>query len=354
VSESAELHVSFVDAVRLVCLGDNHWHLKSANIDYVFDDLPLPTATVLEALTGHGAPESQLHALARIDDSEALFMSHLRLMFQLTAAGILKYTVYEGGEPLADFRWLTDGTALDADRVHHNQAFCLSRFACLRKDAARLVVECPLGRAQVRLLDGRAVSAVAILAQPASAAILAQSISGLSPNAALGLLNILSNAEAVVPIDNVATAPLEATAPLGWWEYHDLLFHTRSRRGRHDHPYGGTFVYRNVAPPPALVKPMSEGARVQLPKPDLELLKSTDEAFTSVLERRRSSANSSLGARGFRPSFRRRPVTWTTATVHIRAAARSTNSRSIQSPHDARALNAAYSTIIRLSTVFRR
>jgi SagB-type dehydrogenase family enzyme len=60
----------------------------------------------------------------------------------------------------------------------------------------------------------------------------------------------------------------------------------RSRRGRHDAPYGGTFPHAAVPPP--LAKPRIDTGTVPLPKPDLERLRHTDAPFADVLERRRS------------------------------------------------------------------
>ncbi|MBN9901099.1 SagB family peptide dehydrogenase [Bacillus thuringiensis] len=81
---------------------------------------------------------------------------------------------------------------------------------------------------------------------------------------------------------------LENQAELAYWEFHDLLFHSRSRLGRHDKPYGGTYRFMNkTEPEPAIKKRMSDDI-ISLYKPDLEEVTKNDFSFTYVLEQRHS------------------------------------------------------------------
>ena len=43
------------------------------------------------------------------------------------------------------------------------------------------------------------------------------------------------------------------------WSFHDLLFHTRSRRGRHAEPLGATYPFKDSLPPLPAVKPRAAG-----------------------------------------------------------------------------------------------
>ncbi|MBC6417309.1 MAG: SagB family peptide dehydrogenase [Prochloron sp. SP5CPC1] len=80
----------------------------------------------------------------------------------------------------------------------------------------------------------------------------------------------------------------ETNIPLMQWEFHDLLFHTRSRLGRHDAPYGGTYRFLGkIDPLPGVKPPMSEEV-IKLEQPDISSLTTTDVSFTQVLERRKS------------------------------------------------------------------
>jgi len=79
------------------------------------------------------------------------------------------------------------------------------------------------------------------------------------------------------------------TSALAQWEFHDLLFHTRSRLGRHANPYGATFRFRDkIAPLPAVKAPPASDGVVCLYAPDIQALCQNDIPFTRVLEQRHS------------------------------------------------------------------
>lgn len=54
------------------------------------------------------------------------------------------------------------------------------------------------------------------------------------------------------------------------WEFHDLFFHSRSRLGRQDAPFGGTFRFRETLPSLPALK-TCPGTTFELPKPQYEL-----------------------------------------------------------------------------------
>ena len=76
--------------------------------------------------------------------------------------------------------------------------------------------------------------------------------------------------------------------PLAMWDFHDLLFHARSRPGRHDYPFGGVFAHATSFPPLPAVKPTPAGEPVELPVPVFAETVAADPPLTAVLESRRS------------------------------------------------------------------
>jgi hypothetical protein len=72
------------------------------------------------------------------------------------------------------------------------------------------------------------------------------------------------------------------------WEFHDLLFHSRSRKGRHSNPSGKTFRFLDKIEQPPRVKPKVSDEIIELYKPDIQKLKEEDYPFTWVLEERQS------------------------------------------------------------------
>lgn len=73
------------------------------------------------------------------------------------------------------------------------------------------------------------------------------------------------------------------------WEFHDLLFHSRSRMGRHDYDSGATFPYKDTMEPLPAFKEMPEDLEViPLYKPQIDDILEKDPSFTLVMESRRS------------------------------------------------------------------
>ncbi|GJF27955.1 hypothetical protein KNE206_06550 [Kitasatospora sp. NE20-6] len=160
----------------------------------------------------------------------------------------------------------------------------LSRFAYLRRlpeeHAGACVLESPVAPFRLTLhrpAAGAFVAAVTASRSVAEASLLA----GLSTSAGEALAGLLAGAGF---LDEGA----QGEPPL--WDFHDLLFHARSRPGRHDYPSGGIFAHPEVAQLPAIpgTGPREEGAGIDLPVPDWDEVLARDPALSEVLEGRRS------------------------------------------------------------------
>jgi SagB-type dehydrogenase family enzyme len=160
--------------------------------------------------------------------------------------------------------------------------YLLSRFAYLRREGGRLVLGSPLAHARVVLDDAWSAALVAALAQAGTAADLAGR-AGPPAEAVAPLLGLLGSAGMVAGAD-----PEDEPPALRPWEFHDLLFHARSRKGRSDAPYGATFRMAGQLKPPPALKPAGAGEAFELYRPDLERLERDDPPLAAVMERRRS------------------------------------------------------------------
>jgi len=168
-----------------------------------------------------------------------------------------------------------DGTPLPAELGPVPDAPVLSRFALLRRDEDRLV------------LESAATGAVAEIADPAVLHHLGvgDASGGLSATAAEAVTGLLFAAGFLVRDATDESAEL-ATAQ---WSLPERWFHTRSRLGAHDAPYGGTFWAKGRFEPLPARHPAWAGAEsVELARPDLDALRRSDVPFTQVLESRRS------------------------------------------------------------------
>ena len=158
---------------------------------------------------------------------------------------------------------------------------------------------------------------VGLLARPQKPLELANAVRQLEPSTVIALLALLRNADVVQLCTSEGRVTEEETGPLRHWAFHDLLFHARSRRGRHDNPIGATFPFKDEPPPPAITRPVSQRS-INLSKPNIENLRLHDSSFTEVLEARRSWRGKS------RAAYRHR----TTQRIPVPGRARSASSSS--------------------------
>jgi SagB-type dehydrogenase family enzyme len=222
-------------------------------------------------------------------------MANLSLRLQLWwRMGLLRSTLVVGGAPLATVVPMARGVPLQPHAPlqpgskEATTRWRLSRFAYLRREDDALVLESPRAPARVLLPAGAGPALVAALVEPRTAAELGPAADHLGPKAIQAFLALLASASLIKQADEAGALAEDADPTLRQWEFHDLLFHARSRRGRHDYPFGATYRFLDRLPPlPAVVPPRS-GDVVPLYAPDLEHLSETDPPFTAVLEARRS------------------------------------------------------------------
>ncbi len=161
-----------------------------------------------------------------------------------------------------------------------HKEFTLSRFAYCRNNDGNFTIESPLRHGKIETGQWGA-SLLARLSRPVSIARLCRLWGdGPSEEEIQAFFILLMNIRA---LDD----PGKKTA-LAQWDFHDLLFHSRSRMGRHDNPMGGTFRFKDKIDPLPALKPVPDENYISLFKPDLDTLKKKDIPFTRILEDRRS------------------------------------------------------------------
>lgn len=268
---------------------------------------------VLRALEGEGAGERELLAArgAEATPQQRAWVHYL--LGRLLAAGLARRAI--GAPPIALVEAIAPGHQPSGRALPAGARVRLSRFAYARQEGGALVLESPQARSRVLLPDWRGPALLAALAAGTDPAAV-ELPDGLERADALALATLLCQerfADVVVDEDggegDVSGAALAAAhagasdargaapqgggrsahaAALAEWEFHDLLFHARSREGRHRNPYGGTYPYEGVREPLPAVKPPPEGERVALARPDLAAARAGDPPFADVLETRRS------------------------------------------------------------------
>jgi SagB-type dehydrogenase family enzyme len=241
----------------------------------------------LRRLDPPGEDEDRLADLIRAAGNGLLAQWYYVLQ-RLNRRGLLCHSVHANGTRLATLLPVTPSFVARPVEAVAGQRYVLSRFALLRRMGSDAVLESPLAQARVILNDCRAAALVGALAAPAMPEELTVRLGTLAPEAVHALLKLLLRTEMLCGVGPDRTCAEDNDATLQTWEFHDLLFHSRSRLGRCDAPYGATYrLAGRLAPPPAL-KPSMAGGRIDLHRPDLARLEREDPPLAWVLERRRS------------------------------------------------------------------
>ena len=277
--------LAFKDGVSLAPSPDRGAVLQTAGREVPLRQLSSALVTALQELSGGGSTAERLGAAVERDEGATAAAKLFYFIERFRQLGLLTYQATWERGPLATLLPLTASHPAAPDEIDPDARYVLSRFACLRRGAGDLVLESPLGHATTLLHDHRASAICHLLSHPCTVEEIGRELPELSGKSIAMLLGLFLGSRAVA----AEGAADEAVAPaLATWSFHDLLFHARSRRGRHAAPYGGTFPFQGKIEPLPAVKPPMSGALVPLRRPDIDMLSASDVPFTRVLESRRS------------------------------------------------------------------
>jgi SagB-type dehydrogenase family enzyme len=245
---------------------------------------PALVAALLELSSG-GSTAERLGAAVERDEGPTAAAKLFYFLERFRQLGLLTYQATWERGPLATLLPLTTSHPVAPEPIDLDARYVLSRFACVRRRARDLVLESPLGHGTTLLHHHHASAIGHLLSRPCTVAELGRELPDLSVESIAMLLGLFLGGRAVAAegADDEVLAPALAT-----WSFHDLLFHARSRRGRHADPYGGTFPFQGKLEPLPAVKPPTAGALTPLRRPDIDMLSANDVPFTRVLESRRS------------------------------------------------------------------
>lgn len=171
-------------------------------------------------------------------------------------------------------------------RVKDGDQLSVSRFAYLHQVDGVFTLENPLSLYKARLHDPLLAALIASASRPRTVAELARLVSALDPGATRAVLDLLVAAKLLDHVDQ--PAPEDEQARLRQWGFHDLLFHARSKSGRHDEEFGATFRFTGEIEHEAPIRELPKGPVVVLPRPALDDVLAGDATLTEVLETRQS------------------------------------------------------------------
>jgi SagB-type dehydrogenase family enzyme len=138
----------------------------------------------------------------------------------------------------------------------------LSRFAYMRRRGEELVLESPRAGALFRICEPTIATAIATLSKPRQL----RQLRGDTAFPGTELLALLVDCQILFRIETADLRAAEGDASLVLWDFHDLLFHTRSTEGRHANPLGGLYLHSGLVASPPPIRPRWPGKKIDLRK----------------------------------------------------------------------------------------
>jgi len=189
---------------------------------------------------------------------------------------MLELVWFAGGVERAVVTALCPGFRLSESPLRLDSEVALSRFAYVRRDGVRIILESPEALCRLEFSCLQTWYSLGLLARPTSiAAALRGGQNDLVELAALlWSTGFLERTDAAEPPDRAS------------WEFQDLLFHWRTRGGRVTGLQGGTFRFMDQWSPPPATKAVMSADAIPLPTPPTAPLE--EASMVTVMERRRS------------------------------------------------------------------
>jgi len=233
---------------------------------------------------GFGVPFSSLEADNRHFDEEM----HL-LVRRLAMHGLLEYRL--GSSPHGRDLVVIEPQVPDywprLPRLSDKDTLVLSRFAYMRRRGSEMVLESPRAGALFKIGDPKIARLIASLAKPQAV----NSLHKQSGFPGIELLALMIDCQVAFKMRGHSDSGLrlaEGDDDLVLWDFHDLLFHTRSTEGRHANPLGGVYRYARRIPPQPAVRPPWPGKKFNL-KRFLTVRRETISPVATLLRQRHST-----------------------------------------------------------------
>ncbi|RJQ58060.1 MAG: SagB/ThcOx family dehydrogenase [Desulfobacteraceae bacterium] len=238
-------------------------------------------------LSSQGASEDELSRQVAETDGESALARFYYYLSIFSKRCMIRYGISCNGKPMATLSPISAHFQFNPGSLDPESKYTLSRFSYLHRENEDPVLESPLSHGKITLHGWMGAAIAAELAGAKTLGSLCDLLKEIPRDAIELFLGMLLAAGFL--IEAKPEDPYHGeTRTLAQWDFHDLLFHARSRLGRHANRFGGTYRFIGKIDPLPAVKPASSGQTLDLYKPDMEKLEQEDYPFTLVLEHRKS------------------------------------------------------------------
>ena len=236
----------------------------------------------LSSLADPGTAEGELtDFIYKAGGAEGLAFWYHQLQ-SLARRGLLQISVVVDKNPIATLEPMSDEFLFEPKTGPRDGTYVLSRFAYLRRDGSDFLLESP--RSLARLV----IHEPSVMAFMESIRLPMKSENAGTDDLKRSLLSLFIDAAMVTEVtpDGVPTEDKDSSVVT--WDFHDLLFHARSRPGRHNYKSGAVFPHPDRLAPALKERSNVSSQSIALYKPSLKELEEKDDPFCVVQERRKS------------------------------------------------------------------
>lgn len=243
---------------------------------------------VIERLASTGGTARELLELHRTAATGEKPTEAIALVQRLARAGRIARCLEHRGKLLLVAHAPDASRGQWAAALEPDAVLQLSRFASIRREGERMVLESPLASARIELHDRRVTALLHDLARPTPAAVVIGR-SKLPPLLVDAVLGVLVMGGLVSRVGAGGLLPEDAEPGPGMWDPIELAAHHRTRHEQPgEAPVGKTFPFVGRFEPLPVVAPPRGSERVELPRPDLVALARRDPPLCNAMEARRS------------------------------------------------------------------
>ncbi len=192
-------------------------------------------------------------------------------------------------------RWAT----FRPPRIDRHRPLRLSRFASMRANEGEMLIESPLARHRVVIHRPLAAQVATQLSKATVIPDIAEALDEPEGLIQEIVAYLAASGMALVGVGDSASTALFAEDHdplLVPWTHHELLFHSRSRVGRHDNPLGMMAQEHQTIEVAPAIKPVPDGPHYALYRPELSDVTVADPRLTEVIEANQHVRDFSGGA----------------------------------------------------------
>jgi SagB-type dehydrogenase family enzyme len=234
-------------------------------IAVVVDDYPLDLGEANEAVVKRATALRDGIKLGALAGDKPVDKQIAHLVQKLARQGLVEYPLARksDGHEVAVIEPQMPGYRPDMPKLGTDETIVLSRFAYLRRRGSEMVLESPRAGALFRISAPALAAMLTALATPHKVSAL-RKLPDFPGNELLALLLDCGILFRLQQAGDDGRRRSEGDENLVMWDFHDLLFHTRSTEGRQANPLGGVYPHLDeIAPPPAL-RPNWPGETIDL------------------------------------------------------------------------------------------